>query len=165
MPRLGWQESIVPQILSLRTKQPVRVDNNGLHHRNEQAHPSQVKPQSQASYKLQQSDGIGYDRNRSQLQGQKRGHIWSYRSHSARLVCTCIMVTPPVHQRVYMLTSKNRGASIYLFVCEPYLCRASYSRASREYFRYFQPHSKQKETHSSARAWYLALAARQRPAR
>jgi hypothetical protein len=165
MPRLGWQGLIVPQIPSLRTKQRVRADNNGLHHRNEGAHPSQVKIRWQASYKLQQSDGIGYDRNRGQLQGQKRDHIWRHRSHSARLVCTCITVTPLVHQKVHMLTSKNRGASIYLFVCAPYLRRASYSIASREYLRHFQLHSKQKETHGSARAENLALAALQRLAR
>jgi hypothetical protein len=152
MPRLGWQGWTVPQIPSLQTKQRVRADNNGLHHRNERAHPSQVKLQWQASYKLQQSDGIEYDHNRSRLQGQKRGHIWSYRSHFARLVCTCIMVTPLVYWRIYTLTSKNRGASIYLFVCAPYCCLASYSRAWYEYLRYFQLHSKQKETHSSSRA-------------
>jgi hypothetical protein len=96
MPKLGWQGSTAPQILSLRTKQRVQADNNGLHRRNEGAHPSQVKPRWPASYRLQQSDGIGYDRNRDHHQGQKRGHKWSYRSHSARLACTCIMVTPRV---------------------------------------------------------------------
>ena len=152
MPRLGWQGLTVPQIRSLRTKRRDRADNNGLHRRNGGVHPSQVKPQWQASYKLRQSDEIGYDRNRGRFQGQIRGHIWSYRNHSARLVCTCITVTPLVHQRVHILTSKNRGASIYLFVCAPYLCRASYSRASREYLQHFRLHSTQKGTHSSAKA-------------
>ncbi len=66
------------------------------------------------------------------------------------------------YQNIYILTSKNHGASIYLVVCALYLRRASYSRASREYLRYFQLHSKQREMHGSARAYYLALAARQR---
>ena len=138
-----------------------RVDNNGLHRRNEAAHPSQVKHQWQASYKLQQSDAIEYDRNRSQRQGQKRGYIWSHRSHSARSVCTYVAVRPLAHWNVYILTSKNHGASIHLVVCGPYSRRASYSRASCEYLRCFQLHSKQKGRHSSARAYYLALAARQ----
>jgi hypothetical protein len=89
---LEWQGSIAPQILSLRTKQHVRADNSGLHHRNEAAPPGQVKNQWQASCKPLQSDVTEFDHDRGQLQDQKHGYIWSYRSRPARLVCTWMAI-------------------------------------------------------------------------
>ncbi len=92
MPRLEWQGSIAPQISGLQTKRHVQAGNNGSHHRNEAAPPSQAKLLWQASCKPRRSDVNGFGRDRVQPQGRKRDYIWSRRSHSARSVCTCAMV-------------------------------------------------------------------------
>jgi hypothetical protein len=113
MPELEWQGWTVPQISSRRTAQRVRADNNGLRRRNEGAHPGRVKPQWQASYTRRQPDGIEYDRDRCQLQGQKRDYIWTHRSHPARLVCTCMAVRHCVRRELPTSLHPRTMAPVY----------------------------------------------------